>query len=379
MLRVLNMFKNFGSPARNATPEDRQRESGVNALNGVSLEIKTGEFFSLLGPSGCGKTTLLRIIAGFETATSGELFWNENRIDNLRPQDRPFNMVFQRYALFPHLTVFENVAFGLRVKHVDDFTLRKRVENALSLVGLWNYRDRLPDTLSGGQAQRIAVARAIVNEPKILLLDEPLSALDQKMREYMQTELRELQRRLGITFIFVTHDQQEAFALSDRIGVMNNGNLEQVATPEELYERPSTHFVAQFVGSMGSIRGSAVDQHSLQMPNGQLIRGNIKNMGIVQPGVQAEAFVRPEKVQLGSSPEHNALRATVLNMAFKGLHYELHLGIGPEQRLRAFVPPEKMNSEVHVGASVTAHFSPADTFIFSCPSMGSAVAWGPPT
>ena len=368
MLRVLNMFKNFGSPV-------------VNALNGVSLEVKAGEFFSLLGPSGCGKTTLLRIIAGFETATSGDLYWYERRIDNLKPQDRPFNMVFQRYALFPHLTVFENVAFGLRVKKVDTPTVRKRVENALNLVGLWSYRDRLPETLSGGQAQRIAVARAIVNEPKILLLDEPLSALDQKMREYMQAELRELQRRLGITFIFVTHDQQEAFALSDRIGVMQNGNLEQIAAPEDIYEHPSTHFVAQFVGSMGSIRGAAIDRYSLQLPNGQLIRGNLKNIGTVQPGGPAEAFVRPEKVQLGAfsavngsqtnSAGNNSLRATVLNMAFKGLHYELHLEIGPSQRLRAFVPPEKMKSDVRVGASVTAHFSPADTFIFSCPS-GSA-------
>ena len=262
MLRVVNISKNFGNQ--------------TNALNNVSLDVKSGEFFSLLGPSGCGKTTLLRIIAGFETASSGELYWNDLRVDHIRPQSRPFNMVFQRYALFPHLTVFENVAFGLRVKHVDSKSTKGRVENALNLVGLWSHRDRLPETLSGGQAQRIALARAIVNEPKILLLDEPLSALDQKMREYMQTELRELQQRLGITFIFVTHDQEEALALSDRIGVMNNGFLEQVATPEELYERPNTHFVAQFVGSMGSIRGSAIDHQSLQLPNGQLIRGQCR-------------------------------------------------------------------------------------------------------
>ncbi len=368
MLRVVNISKNFGNQ--------------TNALKSVSLNVNSGEFFSLLGPSGCGKTTLLRIIAGFETASTGELYWNDQRVDVIRPQSRPFNMVFQRYALFPHLTVFENVAFGLRVKRVDTRSMKDRVENALNLVGLWSQRDRLPETLSGGQAQRIALARAIVNEPKILLLDEPLSALDQKMREYMQTELRELQQRLGITFIFVTHDQEEALALSDRIGVMNDGNLEQVATPEELYERPNTHFVAHFVGSMGSIRGSAVDHQSLQLPNGQVIRGNL---GRVEPGLTAEAFIRPEKVRLSKivvgatklsgdglrfdrGEGVNKVRGKVLNMAFKGLHYELHLGIGPDQRLRALVPPEKMKFGISIGESVTAQFSPTDTFIFNCPS-----------
>jgi ABC-type Fe3+/spermidine/putrescine transport system ATPase subunit len=202
-----------------------------------------------------------------------------------------------------------------------------------------------------------------VNEPKILLLDEPLSALDQKMREHMQTELRQLQRRLGITFIFVTHDQEEALALSDRIGVMHDGHLEQVSSPRELYEHPSTHFVAHFVGSMGSVRGAAKDQNSLQLPSGKIIRG----AGKVHAGVEAEAFVRPEKVHLGQNSVANEVNAKILNLAFKGLHYEVQLEIGPEQRLRAFVPPDQMRDDYKIGQSVTAHFLPADTFIFDCP------------
>jgi spermidine/putrescine transport system ATP-binding protein len=349
MLRILNMSKIFASQT---------------ALANVNLEVKDGEFFSLLGPSGCGKTTLLRIIGGFECPTAGEIFWNDLRIDQIRPQNRPFNMVFQRYALFPHFSVFENVAFGLKVKHVEANDIRRRVQEALSLVGLWSFRDRLPETLSGGQAQRVAVARAIVNEPKILLLDEPLSALDLKMREHMQTELRELQRRLGITFILVTHDQDEAMALSDRIGVMNQGRLEQVSTPRDLYERPATHFVADFVGSMGSVHGECIDSEAMRLKNGSVIRGR----GQLTQGCAAEAFVRPEKVHIGANKNVNEIEARVRSVAYKGLHFELHLEVSPEQMIRAFVPPETLSSGVKVGDQIRAHFSPADTFLFERPT-----------
>jgi len=349
MLRILNMSKNFASQS---------------ALSGVNLEVNDGEFFSLLGPSGCGKTTLLRIIGGFESPTTGETYWNDVKLNNVRPQDRPFNMVFQRYALFPHFNVFENVAFGLKIKNVNGANLRRRVEEALNLVGLWSLRDRLPETLSGGQAQRVAVARAIVNEPKILLLDEPLSALDLKMREHMQTELRELQRRLKITFILVTHDQDEAMALSDRIGVMNHGKLEQVSSPRDLYEHPATHFVADFVGSMGSIRGEGIDNEALRLGSGSVIRGH----GSVTKGCLAQAFVRPEKVHIGANHNANEIDARVANVAFKGLHYELHLEISQDERIRALVPSESFNGNVAVGKMIRAHFLPVDTFLFERPT-----------
>lgn len=349
MLRILNMSKTFASQI---------------ALQDVSLDVRDGEFFSLLGPSGCGKTTLLRIIGGFETPTSGQILWNDLPLQHIRPQDRPFNMVFQRYALFPHYSVYENVAFGLKVKKVDSTSIKKRVDGALHLVGLTKYRDRLPETLSGGQAQRVAVARAIVNEPKILLLDEPLSALDLKMREHMQTELRDLQRRLGITFILVTHDQDEAMALSDRIGVMNQGFLEQVSTPQDLYEHPATHFVADFVGSMGSVQGECIDKDVLRLNNGAVIRGH----GQVSKGCSADAFVRPEKVHIGRNSSANEISAKVRSVAFKGLHFELQLEVSPEQRIRAFVPPEMLNSGVKVGDEINAHFLPADTFLFERPT-----------
>ncbi len=351
MLRIVNMSKNFASQT---------------ALADVALEVKDGEFFSLLGPSGCGKTTLLRIIGGFETPSTGEIYWNDLRIDQIRPQQRPFNMVFQRYALFPHFSVFENVAFGLKVKQVAPANLRRRVQEALNLVGLWALRDRLPETLSGGQAQRVAVARAIVNEPKILLLDEPLSALDLKMREHMQTELRELQRRLGITFILVTHDQDEAMALSDRIGVMNQGRLEQVSTPRDLYERPATHFVADFVGSMGSVHGECIDSEAMRLKNGSVIRG--RGQLNLTKGCAAEAFVRPEKVHIGGNKSANEIYAKVRSVAYKGLHFELQLEVSPEQIIRAFVPPETMSGGVNVGDQIQAHFSPADTFLFERPT-----------
>lgn len=224
------------------------------AVHKLSLSIRKGEFITLLGPSGCGKTTTLRLIAGFEQPTSGDILLDGEHVEGKPPYLRNLNTVFQNYALFPHLSAFENVAFGLRVKKVAKKEVEQRVRKALSLVQLEEYADRKPDQLSGGQKQRVAIARALVNNPKVLLLDEPLGALDQKLRKQMQIELKHLQKQLGITFIFVTHDQEEALTMSDRIAVMNQGNLEQVGTPDEIYDRPRSKFVAEFIGEMNMLQ-----------------------------------------------------------------------------------------------------------------------------
>lgn len=282
MLELLNIGKTFSSQT---------------ALKGINLSIGEGEFFSLLGPSGCGKTTLLRIISGLETATSGQILLNGKRIDELPAQKRPFNMVFQRYALFPHLTVGENIAFGLKIKSFTKDQIEAKVAEVLALVDMAEFRERKPETLSGGQSQRIAVARALVNEPQVLLLDEPLSALDYKMREHMQKELRALQQKLGLTFICVTHDQEEAFALSDRIGIMNHGVLEQVSSPREIFEKPDSIFSAQFVEATSKLRGELVevshDLVTIRLGDGSLIKGKYN----VPPedlriGMSLDAFIK---------------------------------------------------------------------------------------
>lgn len=345
-------------------------------LDKVNLEIREGEFFSLLGASGCGKTTLLRIIAGLETPTSGEIYWQNKQIDQLKSQARPFNMVFQKYALFPHLTVFDNIAFGLRIRGHSKEIINDKVEKILRLVEMSQFADRKPETLSGGQAQRVAVARAAVNEPQILLLDEPLSALDQKMREHMQSELRELQQRLKITFILVTHDQEEALSLSDRIAVMNQGRIEQVATPRELYENPKTHFVAKFVGSMGCVSGALAATASseqalatIQMQSGEKILGQWG--GRTHKATQTcDAFVRPENVMLKSSTDgskDNRLEVEITNIAFKGLHFDINLITHDKKRLKCFAKISDEAKSLQVGQRVQVYFKPTDTFIFEQP------------
>lgn len=286
MLELLNIGKSFASQT---------------ALKGINLSIGEGEFFSLLGPSGCGKTTLLRIIAGLESASDGQILLNGQRVDTLPAQKRPFNMVFQRYALFPHLTVEENIAYGLKLKNFSKNQIEAKVAEVLSLVDMSDFRERKPETLSGGQSQRVAVARALVNEPKVLLLDESLSALDQKMREHMQKELRALQRKLGLTFICVTHDQEEALALSDRIGIMSHGVLEQVSSPREIYENPETIFASQFIESTTCLRGELVevseDLATIRLGDGSLIKGKF-NIPVEQLrlGMNIEAYIRKAMV-----------------------------------------------------------------------------------
>jgi spermidine/putrescine transport system ATP-binding protein len=279
--------------------------AGVNAVDRVSLTIQEGEFFSLLGPSGCGKTTLLRMLSGIETPTSGEIHLNGQRIDNLPANKRQFNMVFQRYALFPHLNVRENIAFGLKMKKVDEKEIHARVDAALSLVQMETFAKRSISTLSGGQQQRIALARAFVNRPKVLLLDEPLSALDLKLRQQMQVELIALQRKLKHTFIFVTHDQEEALTLSDRIAVMKDGVVEQVGTAQEIYEHPKTPFVAKFIGSVNTFEGRVSETLVGELvvdvggPRKISVKSSLdgtRKVPALSLGTLARVLIRPEKM-----------------------------------------------------------------------------------
>ena len=345
MLEIRNISKQFG-----------QR----NILNQVNLTINDGDFFSLLGPSGCGKTTLLRILAGLESATSGQILLDGVEIQNLPAQDRPFNMVFQRYALFPHMTVLENLNFGLDVKKITRSEKENRINEILDLVGLLDFKKYFPETLSGGQAQRVALARALVNRPKILLLDEPLSALDLKMREHMQRELRFLQKKLGLIFIYVTHDQDEALVMSDRIGVMNEGKLEQVSSPRELYESPLTAFTAQFVGSMNKLSGkiSEINNNycSLALEDGRMIEAHHKNeMSQFKIGNTIQIFIRPEKIELLSAPDHstskNIFTGKVLHSIFKGDQLETYVETERNGIIRISSPHLK-NISLNIGETI---------------------------
>ena len=233
-------------------------------LDNLSLNIRKNEFLTLLGPSGCGKTTTLKIIAGFETADSGKVIFDGNNISNLPPYKRQLNTVFQKYALFPHMNIYENIAFGLRIKKLPKDEIDRKVKEMLKLVALEGYENRKIDSLSGGQQQRIAIARALVNEPKVLLLDEPLGALDLKLRQEMQIELKRMQQKLGITFIFVTHDQEEALSMSDTIIVMNKGKIQQMGTPEDIYNEPKNSFVAKFIGESNIFDGIMLDDFKVE-------------------------------------------------------------------------------------------------------------------
>ncbi|MCJ7712612.1 MAG: ABC transporter ATP-binding protein [Chloroflexi bacterium] len=303
----------------------RKQFGEVNAVDGVSLEIRAGEFFSLLGPSGCGKTTTLRMIGGFELPTSGQILLRGRDITNDPPERRPVNMVFQSYALFPHLSVAENVAFGLRRRGTDKAEITRRVGAALELVRLPDFGKRKPDQLSGGQQQRVALARALVCEPTVLLLDEPLGALDLKLRRQLQVELKRVQLEVGITFIYVTHDQEEALALSDRIAVMDHGRVEQLGTPEELYDAPRTRFVAGFIGTTNLLAGTI---ESVE-PGGVVIRLDGGERCLAPSGMAAgtaiDLAIRPEAITIVPDDQSmqtdgpmSALRGRVLQSAYLG-------------------------------------------------------------
>jgi spermidine/putrescine transport system ATP-binding protein len=306
----------------------------VVAVKGVDLTVNDGEFFSLLGPSGCGKTTTLRMIAGFEFPTEGNVRVHGAEMGLKPPNQRPINTVFQSYALFPHMTVAENVAFGLHMKKVEKSDVQRRVSRVLDQVQLSKRADARPSQLSGGMQQRVALARALVNEPEVLLLDEPLGALDLKLRQAMQVELKDLQGRVGITFIYVTHDQQEALTMSDRIGVMNEGSLLQVGRSEEIYERPTSRFVADFIGDINLIDVTMNGSNSARLSSG--IEIGVPGGG-EQAGNQVTLALRPERLALYDLDEaipagHNRVKARVTRRLYYGdvYFYDVDAGIGTE-------------------------------------------------
>lgn len=287
-------------------------------LSGVSFEIEHGKFYTLLGPSGCGKTTILRLIAGFIQPTQGDIYLSGRRINDVPANKRQVNTVFQDYALFPHLNVYENVAFGLRIKKLKQAAIDAKVKEALRFVNLTGYENREIREMSGGQRQRVAIARAIVNEPEVLLLDEPLSALDLKLRTEMQVELRELQRRLGITFIFVTHDQEEALAMSDEIFVLNQGRIEQSGTPTDIYDEPINRFVADFIGESNILPAVMVRDYLVEFAGREFECVD----GGFHPGENVEIVIRPEDLEI-TAPGEGKLKIRVDSLLFRGVHYEI--------------------------------------------------------
>ena len=332
----------------------------LNAIDDVSFTIQQGEFFVMLGPSGCGKTTLLRSIAGLETLDAGQILLGSRRIDDLAPHARPVNTVFQSYALFPHLTVSENIAFGLQMERKSKSEIAARVQEMLDLVQLSEMANRKPDQLSGGQQQRVALARALAKQPEVLLLDEPLAALDLKLRRGMQSELKRLQRTTGITFVFVTHDQEEALSMGDRIAVFNQGRPEQIGTPEEIYEKPVSRFVADFIGETNFLRTPATrvpasveggdDQLQVQLPGGDTV---VLPKTVPTPNGTVTIAVRPERISLGSGPERFA-SGTISKLVYMGtdLRCTVILDDGTEVSVR--VPPP-FHDGLHPEATVSLY------------------------
>jgi spermidine/putrescine transport system ATP-binding protein len=338
----------------------------IRAVDGVTLDVFSGEFFSLLGPSGCGKTTTLRMIGGFELPTAGRVLLRGRDVTNDPPDKRPVNMVFQNYALFPHLDVGDNIAFGLRRRNVEKAEITRRVGEALDLVRLGGYERRKPNQLSGGQQQRVALARALINRPNVLLLDEPLGALDLKLRKQLQVELKRVQAEVGITFVYVTHDQEEALTMSDRIAVMNRGTIEQLGTPEELYERPRTRFVADFIGTtnllIGSVESSTGGAVIVRLGSGD--QCVVAGAGLAT-GAPVEVSVRPESVVLraatGRSIGATPLTATVEQVAYLGGTVQYIVRTAGGLALTALTP--KTEERLPVGDVVDVSWAPSEALI----------------
>jgi spermidine/putrescine transport system ATP-binding protein/putrescine transport system ATP-binding protein len=354
-VRVVNLVKEF---------------AGIRAVDDVSLEIGGGEFFSLLGPSGCGKTTLLRMLAGFETPSRGRITIGDVDVTTMPPERRPTNMVFQSYALFPHLDVRTNIGYGLRRERLAKAEFDRRVDEALALVRLEGFERRKPDQLSGGQRQRVALARALAKRPKVLLLDEPLSALDKKLRETMQLELRGLQRQVGITFVFVTHDQDEAFAMSDRIAVMDAGKVLQVASPADLYRRPSCRQVASFVGAINLFPGrlESVAAGALRIEAGPLGTLEIaQQREDLAPGAKLTLAIRPEQVAVATEPEaakSDAIPGRIANATYLGDRTFVNVMIdGLEMPVLACISGLTSTEPFHSGRRVWLDFSRQSTVI----------------
>jgi spermidine/putrescine transport system ATP-binding protein len=338
--------------ARNAVKAFGQGDHVVRALDDVSIQIRKAEFFTLLGPSGCGKTTLLRLIAGFEMPTSGTILLDGADITDLPPNRRPVNTVFQSYALFPHLTVAENVGFGLTMQGRPKAEVKARVAEMLALVKLEAMATRKTSQLSGGQQQRVALARALAPQPKVLLLDEPLSALDLKLRKEMQVELKRLQTETGITFIFVTHDQEEALTMSDRIGVMSAGKLQQVGSPKEIYTRPVNRFVASFIGETNFLPATVV-------PGGvKLSTGDVVEVATMAQGT-VTLTVRPEQVRIVGAGEAGAISARVKFLVYFGTDTHCHLALADGTEVVARVQsPASGEAGIEEGSDVGLRFAP---------------------
>ncbi|AJD47155.1 putrescine/spermidine ABC transporter ATPase protein [Isoalcanivorax pacificus W11-5] len=340
-----------------------KRFDGKTVLGDIDLDIHDGEFITLLGPSGCGKTTLLRMLAGFETPDEGSIRLDGQDIVALAPNQRPLNTVFQNYALFPHMTVFQNVAYGLRMEKCPAGDIRTRVEQMLAMVQLSDFAARKPHQLSGGQQQRVAIARAVIKRPRVLLLDEPLSALDFKLRKTMQLELKRIQRELGITFVFVTHDQEEALSMSDRVVVLNQGHIEQLGTPREVYERPASLFVAHFVGEAnllpGEITGVAEDGRVQVNVMGQrmLLR---RPFFPPQAGQKVKILLRPEDMRLGTA-EESGFPGRVLERSYKGstLDAVVRLDAGPDILASEFFDEDYPDFDHRRGEPVTVTWVPS--------------------
>lgn len=297
-----------------------KRYDDNQVLDNLSLDIKKNEFLTLLGPSGCGKTTTLKIIAGFEYADEGKVLFEEKDITDIPPYERQINTVFQKYALFPHMNIYENIAFGLKIKKMPKDEIDKKVKEMLKLVALEGFENRQVESLSGGQQQRVAIARALVNEPKVLLLDEPLGALDLKLRKEMQMELKKIQKKLGITFIFVTHDQEEALTMSDKIIVMNKGKIQQMGTPQDIYNEPENSFVARFIGESNIFDGVMLEDYLVEFCSTKfkcVDKDFEKNENI-------EVVIRPEDIKM-VEPQKGMLKGKVTSVLFKGVHYEIEV------------------------------------------------------
>ncbi|WP_173922972.1 ABC transporter ATP-binding protein [Agromyces sp. Marseille-P2726] len=364
-----------------------KRYGQATAVDGVSLTVQPGEFISLLGPSGCGKTTTLRMIAGFEVPDAGDIRISGRSVQNIPPYRRDVNTVFQAYALFPHMSVAENVAYGLQQRRTPKAQLREQVVEALDLVQMRRFADRKPAQLSGGQQQRVALARALVNRPAVLLLDEPLGALDRQLREEMQLELKLLQSRVGITFVFVTHDQGEALSMSDRIAIMRDGRIEQLADADTIYARPASAYVAAFVGQQNFFRGRVAEGGAAVDSPHALVRGIRSELG---EGQQGQAAVRPEFVEIaadvadGRSPADaldavNSVRGTVIGVAHLGETMQYLVGLGDDQSLIVRRPTPEA-PDLAVGDAVVCSWKAASVLLFASDDAASAGGYvAPPT
>jgi spermidine/putrescine transport system ATP-binding protein len=333
-------------------------------IKNISLKINKGEFLTLLGPSGCGKTTTLRIIAGFETLTSGSVLLEGKHVEDKQPNERNVNTVFQNYALFPHMNVYDNIAYGLKIRKVNKVEIKKRVMEMLSLVQLEGYEKRKTEQLSGGQKQRVAIGRALINNPKILLLDEPLGALDLKLRKQMQVELKKLQKKLQITFVYVTHDQEEALNMSDRIAVMNEGVIEQIGTPEDIYERPQTKFVANFIGESNLIKTQIkkIDEEKISVHFGDNdMNVDYKNYDNSK-NKESYILIRPENIKYSKVKSQFGLKAIIKEHSYIGSIIKTTMEL--ESGLEIIVSDyDKKKDLVGIGSEVWMSFEPEDVFI----------------